>query len=397
MRKISKIIPEWKELIDLGLKYNKAETLRTLRHIFRSLWIYYAIMNEKLNLEIKRENITLLKNNLVKIFNYNRDIFPLLLLFHDIGRPFNREWHTFESANLIKQKKMLSKLGLNFKQQKVLYGTIKYHLLLGTIFTGESSYYGAISIFNDQDLQELWSFQEDIYTFFQILTTFTIIDILGYDYSRIFDHYFDNYENIHQNLTSIFIKTRTFAFDNRRFALFKALSDLDIQNLKWRISCALRIFQFVDTNSELTKELYYSKIEGALRETGNSWENFIKSLQDEHTVIQFKYALPLLMVLASTSFKREPIKYDDQVDPRLFLFWQNCCEKVRYYQRKNQRKEKKIPKLWNFIFELPRGWFYKKEYIDFLRSEKLFDYLKKITPIYSSEFDNYFVNFSLII
>jgi len=354
-------------------------------------------MNEKLNLEIKKENLAILKNNLVEIFYYNKNIFPLLLLFHDIGRPFNKEWHTFESANLINQKNLFPKLDLNLKQQKVLYGTIKYHLLPGTIFTGESSYYGAISIFNDQDLHELWSSQEDIYIFFQILSAFTIIDILGYDYSRIFDHYFDNYEKIRQDLSGIFIKTRNFTMNNRRFAIFKALSNLDIQNLKWRISCALRIFQFVYTNSKLTKELYYSKIEDALRGICNSWEDFNKSLQNKHSVIQFKYALPLLMVLASASFKREPIKIEDKVDPKLFHFWQICCEKVSIYQKMDQRKERKIPKLWNFVFELPQGWFYKKEYTNFLRSEKFFKYLKTITPTYDSKFDNYFLNFSPII
>ncbi|MFW9772611.1 MAG: hypothetical protein ACFFEO_10690, partial [Candidatus Thorarchaeota archaeon] len=318
-----------------------------------------------------------------------------LLLFHDIGRPFNREWHTFESANLIKQNGLLVKLQLSLNQQLILYGAIKYHLLPGTIFTGESSYYGTISILNDIELEELWQSEEETHIFFQTLTAFTIIDILGYDYSRIFDHYFDYYEIIRQNLFEIFHKTRALEMEERRFKAFKDLSNLDIQNLKWRVSCALRIFQFVKTKPELTEEFYYSKIEDGLKEIGNTWENFASSLQNRDIVIQFKYALPALMILASFSFKREPIKNNQKVDENLFQFWQTCCNKVLCYHNKAQNNDIEIPKLWNFTFKLPRGWFYQKDYINFIRSEKFIIALQKINPKYDSKFDNYFVNFSV--
>lgn len=395
MNKIVKRLPEWGHLIKKGLEYNQTETLRTLRHIFRSLWIYYAVINEKLRLEIKSKNLNLLKNTLIEIEQYNKNLFPLLLLFHDIGRPFNREWHSFKSAELIKQIKLSSKLQLNLKQQSVLYGTIKYHLLPGTIFTGESSYYGAISIFNDHELENLWQVEGDNLIFFQILTAFTIIDILGYDYAKIFDHYFDHYESIRQNLTEIVNKTKSLRIDEQKFALFNALSNLDKKNFKWRLSCALRIFQFVNTKPELTEKLYYTIIEDGLRDSGANWENFIQSLQDKHTFIQFKYALPVLMVLALFSFKRDPIKNNEKVDSKLFQFWQTCCDKVFYYCNKTHRKNNTIPKLWNFTFKLPQGWFYKKKYVDYIRSEKFILSLKNITPKYDMNFDNYFVNFSL--
>ncbi|MFX1496168.1 MAG: hypothetical protein ACFFBH_01445 [Promethearchaeota archaeon] len=395
MNKIVKRLPEWGYLIKNGLEYNQTETLRTLRHIFRSLWIYYAALNENLRLEVKSKNLDLLKNTLIEIVQYDKNIFPLLLLFHDIGRPFNRVWHNFESADLIKQIKLYSKLQLNLKQQSVLYGTIKYHLLPGTIFTGESSYYGASSIFTDLDLENLWQVKEDNHIFFQILTAFTIIDILGYDYAKIFNHYFDNYESIRQNLTEIADKTKSLPLEERKITLFNALSNLDKKNFKWRLSCALRIFQFVNTKPKLTKQLYYTIMEDGLKDSGTNWENFTKSLQDKHTFIQFKYALPVLMILASFSFKRDPIKNNEKVDTKLFQFWQTCCDKVLYSPNKIHRKENSIPKLWNFTFKLPQGWFYKKEYIDYLRSEKFIIALKNITPKYDMKFDNYFINFSL--
>jgi len=388
-------VPGWGNFILKGIDYDRSETLRTLRHIFRSLWVYYAIMNNRFEVEIKSENLSLLKNTLNKIFQYNSEIFPLLLLFHDIGRPFNKEWHTFESSNIIKQNRLLTKFRLSLEQQLILYGTIKYHLLPGTIYTGESSYYGAISIFNDKDLQILWQSTGDISIFFHILNAFTLVDIWGYDYSKIYDHYFRNYDKIRLNLSDIFNKTKSFKFEERSFALFNALSNLDKNNLKWRISCALRIFQFIETSPDLTIDLYFSKVDEALAQIGIDWNIFAKSLEDKHTVIQFKYGLPLVMLLASGSFKREPINHDDKIDPKLFYFWQTCCEKVSFHLKETFLKDNKIPRAWNFIFGLPRGWFFKEEYMNYIRSEQFLKDLTKIPSKYDPNFDSYFVNFKL--
>jgi len=382
-------VPGWGDFILKGIDYDRSETLRTVRHIFRSLWVYYAMMNNKFEVDIKSENLSLLKNTLNKIYQYNSEIFPLLLLFHDIGRPFNKEWHTFESANIIKHNNLLSKFQLSLKQQLILYGAIKYHLLPGTIYTGESSYYGAISVFNDKDLEILWESTEDISIFFHILNAFTLVDIWGYDYSKIYDHYFRYYDKIRLNISEIFNKTKSFKFEERNFALFYALSNLDKNNLKWRVSCALRIFQFIKTSPDLTIDLYYSKVDEALAEIGINWITFAKSLEDKHTVIQFKYSLPLVMLLASGSFKREPINNEDKIDPKLFYFWQNCCEKVSFL------KNNKIPRAWNFIFGLPIGWFFKKEYMNYVRSEQFLNDLRKIPAKYDPNFDSYFVNFKL--
>ncbi|MFW9947250.1 MAG: hypothetical protein ACFFDX_10530, partial [Candidatus Odinarchaeota archaeon] len=257
------------------------------------------------------------------------------------------------------------------------------------------SYYGAISIFNDKDLHTLWQSTKDISIFFLILNAFTLVDIWGYDYSKIYDHYFRNYDKIRLNLSDIFDKTKSLEFKERSFALFDAFSNLDTNNLKWRISCALRIFQFIDTSPDLMIDLYYSKVDEALAEIGLNWNTFAKSLEKKHTVIQFKYGLPLVMLLASGSFKREPIKNKDKIDPKLFYFWQNCCEKVSLHLKETSKEETIIPQVWNFIFELPRGWFFKKEYINYIRSEEFLKNLRKIPYKYEPNFNSYFVKFKL--
>ncbi|MEJ2296681.1 MAG: hypothetical protein P8Y23_18185, partial [Candidatus Lokiarchaeota archaeon] len=79
-----------------------------------------------------------------------------LLLYHDIGRPFNKEWHTFESAKMIQEDISLLTSEIPQKYIKILLGVIKNHLLIGTIFTGESSYGGAIALLKDQSLNNIW-------------------------------------------------------------------------------------------------------------------------------------------------------------------------------------------------------------------------------------------------
>ena len=67
-----KKLPEWGLLIKKGLNNYRSETLRTLRHIFRSLWVYYAFINERINLSVKKENLLLLKDILI-ILNHIRN------------------------------------------------------------------------------------------------------------------------------------------------------------------------------------------------------------------------------------------------------------------------------------------------------------------------------------
>ena len=113
MKRLRNLLPEWSNIIYNGLKYDETETFRTIRHIFRSLWTFYAIMNGNFESNVKKENINSLQKDLEKVSRFQSDFFPLLLIYHDIGRPFNREWHTFESAKIVQQGKMFQSFNLS--------------------------------------------------------------------------------------------------------------------------------------------------------------------------------------------------------------------------------------------------------------------------------------------
>ena len=392
MVKVSKIVPEWANIFRQGIEKDKEETYRTLRHTFRSLFVYFNLLEDNFKLNIKHENIVLLKRILDKIFKFDENIFCLILLYHDIGRPFNKELHNLESAKIIREKNVFKTISLSLDKKIVLYGVIKNHLLPGTIFTGESSYYGASSLFKDVELRNVWLEKKSIELFFNVLNAFTFVDILGYDYSMIYDHYFDYYSRIQENLINVFSRIN---FNDEKEAhqkLYQKLSEIDQKNLKWRIACALRIFQFIDTKSYLTKEFYFSKIDNCLNFIGSNWSHFVNLLGKNHSIIQFKYALPIMAVLALGRFKREPLNKEDTVKSEIFKFWKVCCQIIDSFNFNNKQANSEVPKLWNITFKIPRGWFLNVNYINLILSELFFNTLENSAPKYVQETDSYDLN-----
>ncbi|MFX0070358.1 MAG: hypothetical protein ACFFAO_04630, partial [Candidatus Hermodarchaeota archaeon] len=290
------------------------------------------------------------------------------------------------------QKDLFKKFSLSLSQKTILIGNIKYHLLPGTIFTGESSYSGAVSLLNDNSLLEIWKSPSDIEIFFSSLIDFTLIDIWGYDYSKIYDHYFDYYAQIRSNLSKIFIKNTNNSPIERVNAVREDYFKIDDQNLKWRVACALRIFQFVETQNYLTKDFFYDKIDESLARINLNWNQFKISLGKVHPLIQFKYALAIMMILASGSFKREPLTPSEEIQPYIFNFWEVCANMVKNFRHTHQPNKKREFMLWNFIFEFPYRSIFKPKFLKYVSSGSLFNNLKEQTPKYDSELNQYIIN-----
>ncbi|TFF88660.1 MAG: HD domain-containing protein [Promethearchaeota archaeon] len=383
---IKKIVPEWAKLIQKGLEINEEETHRTIKHIFRSICVFFFILDEEIELKLSSQFKRYLKSNLNRLYETNPDLFLYILLYHDIGRPFNREWHTFESANLIEKQGLLSpKTSVPKKYIRILLGVIRHHLLLGTIFTGESSYLGALILLKDRSLHHVWESKEETELFFQILILFTVIDIMGYQYSKIFDHYLDYYLKIKDNLVIGFNRVRALQnLEEKEHSLYLFFHRLDEEKFKWRVACALRIFQFANTTKKLTEDFYFRKIDEGLERIGSNWSLFSRELSAWHPWIQFKYALPLTMILAAKSFSRTPINKQFVVNGDLFLFWDVCASKV-----KEIKTERKKPAIYNVIFEFPRNWFLNHDILQLLNKEKLFSLIRTAQSFFNYEFESY--------
>lgn len=380
-----RLLPNWEKIIQKGLEVDKEETFRTIKHIFRSINIYFSLKNDQSSDDLNSNFQTFLKSHFNHLYDIHPDLFINILLYHDIGRPFNKEWHTFESAKIVEENILMLESKIPQKYIKIMLGVIKHHLLLGTIFTGESSYMGALILLQDQSLNRIWKSKEDTNLFFQILLAFTVIDILGYDYSKIFDHYLYYYLKIKNNLENGFNRIRTIRNPKEKEdTLSNIFQKLDEENLKWRLACSLRIFQFITTKSELTEDFYYRKIEQGLEEIGSNWQLFKEKLGYTHSLIQFKYALPLMMILASGSFSRSPFDQDFIINEKFYRFWEVCSSKVK----KNTVHQDRVT-LWNIIFQFPRNWFRDIDFLELLRCESLFALIERARPVFDDSLSAY--------
>lgn len=359
LKKLSSIFPNWFDLVEKGMKVDREEAIRTLRHTLHTLKVYFSIMNDIFETNVNKTNIEEFKKELLRFYEYHPLYFFLILLYHDIGRPFNRTWHTLKSEELIKKFNLLKQYSLSNEIEKLILTIIKHHLLVGTIFTGESSYYGSITLYSDIKKMDNNLSDYQIQMLFDTLKIFTLIDILGYDYGKIYDHYFLYYNNIAANLINIFQNGITFRNGKEHKEFLKSsLFRLDSMNLKWRIACSLRIFQFITVKPSLTKEFYYSKIEKGLANFGTTWNKFENNLGKNHSRLQFKYALPLMMILSTKKFRREPIDASFHIQPEIFSFWENCAKIV---DRKIYNLPNSIYNSFYIVFDFPRYWFFKSD------------------------------------
>ena len=204
-KKFLRQFPNLSEIFEMGIKRDRQEFIRTIRHIFRSIKIYTKLLDKTFSYDLFSEKtITSIYNKIKKIESTNHLFIALILIYHDIGKFVRKRDHPQQSFVLISDRKLLSPFKLERYDHLLIEKVIQYHILFATIFTGESTHYGSFSLINDLELTQLISDNKYLDLFVDLLEIFTFIDILGYSYSQIFDHYLIYYELINQNLKDIF-------------------------------------------------------------------------------------------------------------------------------------------------------------------------------------------------
>jgi hypothetical protein len=314
---------------DLGKK-NKDEYQRTIRHIFRSFKVFFLIISDDFSHEtISEESIAKIREKTLNQHSQNELIIPILLIYHDIGRLLDNKKHPFHSYDLISKMNLLDNFNLSYIDKLLLKKIIHYHLLIATIFTGESTFYGIYSLLNDTEFIKLLSSETSINRFIDIMEIFTYIDILGYVYTKIYDHYVKYYDEVSSKLKIIL---NSWPDNDSALKKAKAYSE---EWLEWRLAGALRIFQFVETKPYLTKEFYYNKLKESTENSDNNplqnlnWELIKKNYLNHSYKIQMRYSLALLMILAFGSFQRMGLKINTGISYRLILFWTLLSKEVK--------------------------------------------------------------------
>ena len=185
-----KSFPNLSEIFEMGITRDKQEFTRTVKHIFRSIKIFLNILSDSFTIEgFSSQTLSKILKKLEKIQQYNTLIFPLILSYHDIGKFIRKRDHPHQSFILISSRNLLSPFNLLENDRILIEKVIQYHVLFATIYTGESTYYGSYSLIRDPILAQLLSDHKYLSLFIDLLEIFTYIDILGYYFSSIFDHY----------------------------------------------------------------------------------------------------------------------------------------------------------------------------------------------------------------
>jgi hypothetical protein len=349
-----KSFPNLPEIFCLGVERDKDEFIRTIRHIFRSIKIYLEILEKTYSYSgFSDETLSKIFHKIQNIQGYNQLLIPLILIYHDIGKFIRKRDHPHQSYILISERDLLAPFKLSENDKLLVEKVIEYHILFATIYTGESTYYGTYSLIKDISLVRLLSDQTYLKLFVNLLEIFTYIDILGYSYSQIFDHYVVFYKRINQNLKDIF----SLLPDTEKS--IKKSFQYSIDWIEWRIAGALRIFQFIGTEPYLTEQFYYNIIKASLDDLPFEdfnfkrigWDNLIETELRQSSKIQIKYGLAFLMILTFGSFHRATIKEDVKISHKLLLFWLLLCREVqnRSYENKNA--------IWNVYILGITNWF----------------------------------------
>lgn len=231
------IFPNLKRIFQDAREKNRDEIQRTIRHIFRSYKIFFLIKSgEFFHETLSKDALTKIQDKVLNQHSQNPLIIPILLIYHDIGRYIDNKEHPYHSYHLISRMNLLDPFELSDIEILLIRKLIHYHLFIATIYTGESTFYGIYSLLNDPEFNKLIENENIIDRFIDLLEVFTYIDILGYYYTKIFDHYVKYYDEINLKLKMIL-----YIWPNKELALQKA-KEYSQEWLEWRLAGALRIF-----------------------------------------------------------------------------------------------------------------------------------------------------------
>jgi hypothetical protein len=349
---ILSIFPNLRTIFQDGKNKDNDEFQRTIRHIFRLFKIFFLIKDGEFSHDtISKDSLDKIREKLLNQYTQKKLILPLILMYHDIGRLDNKKEHPQHSYFLISNQNMLSPFGLSETEELLIEKVIQYHLLFATIYTGESTFFGIYSILNDSEFNKLSNNKENFNRFIDLLEIFTYIDILGYSYARVYDHYVEYYDKINLKLKNILN-----LWSNKQAALKLAL-EYSQQRMDWRIAGALRIFQYINTKPYLTEEFYFNKIKESINEDVEKivdlfeWKMIKELILPESSKIQMKYGLAILMLLALGKFFRGPIEKDQRISSNLVVFWILLSKEIV------KRSDEGNKFLWNVHFlGLPNWW-----------------------------------------
>ncbi len=346
-----RLFPPLEETFQKGLTKDPQEFFKTLPHIFQAQAAYNRIYSGDFpESQLDRDAIKAVHDLAHCLASFSPFVMPAILWLHDIGRFEDKRRHNEKSAEMILEFNLLKDRGLTMEEAILIRKVVQYHLLIGTLYTGESSYMSFESLLFDEEFQIIMNDSTSIKRFLDSLTLFTMIDVWGYHINDISPTMIGNYLEIKKEMGEIF----TNKGDIKKVA--KGLKEKSRKHLDWRLMGYMMAFSKIGKKPHLTLDFYAGMIDDGFKRyieregLSIDWDRFKDKYLDKFDQVQFKYGLGVLIPLTyGGTGKKMHLKEDTKVNPNLFHLLANINSRIKKEEETNPQS---IPgALWNVIFK----------------------------------------------
>ena len=345
------LFPPLEDIFRRWIGEDPLEFQRTLIHTFQTQAAYNRICSGDFpESRLDRDAIRDVKNLAVSISSFSPLVIPTILWLHDIGRFEDKRRHNEKSAEMISEFDLLGNRGLSEEEAILIKKVVQYHLLIGTLYTGESSYMSFEPLLRDKEFQTILGNKSSMRLYIDSLTLFTMIDVWGYHINDISPTMISNYLEIKEEMKEIFAESS----DHTR--IMKGLKEKSRKHLDWRLMGYMMAFSKIGKKPHLTVDFYARMINDGFKNyaeregLSSDWNSFKDKYLDRIDQVQFKYGLAVLIPLTyGGTGKTMHLTEHTRVNPNLLHLLVNINSRISREQEVNSQC---IPDaLWNVVFK----------------------------------------------
>lgn len=345
------LFPPLQEIMAKGQKNDLREYHRTLVHIFQTQAVYNRIVaGDFPESTLDRNDIKDVCKLAHLISSFSSVLMPAILWLHDVGRFKDKKQHNEISAEMIMQHGMLNDNGLKKEEIILIQNVVKHHLLIGTLYTGESSYTSFEHLLKDDNFLFILDNNKLMDMFLDSLTLFTMIDVWGYHINDISVTMIKNYFEINREIKTIFCS------DKKTDEIMNSLREKSRDHLDWRLMGYLMAFSKIGKKSHLTYDYYLGLIKQGFKKYIDregivaTWDEFKEKYLNKINKVEFKYGLGILIPLSYGGTGRKMhLTKETIVNPNLFHLLVKINERISKEEKSNRQCISMG--LWNVIFK----------------------------------------------
>lgn len=357
------LFPPLEDLFNKWHNEDSSEFFRTIVHTFQTQAAYNRILSGNFpESGLDREDIQDVCRLAESTSSFSEPLMPIILWFHDIGRFIDRRTHNERSAEMIIDLDLLKDLDLSDKEAVLVRKVVQYHLLIGTLYTGESSYMSFEPLLNDNEFQTLLKDQFYTKIFIEALTLFTMIDVWGYHINGVSSITIGNYLDIMGEMEEIFAESSDISKIKRR------LKEKSKKHMDSRLMGFMMAFTKIGTKPHLTLEFFKSMLNETFqkyiteKKLSIDWNTFKDRYLNKIDKVHFKYGLGVLIPLSyDGTDSQKHFMEDKRVNPNLLHLLATINNKILKEEKTNSNCNPDA--LWSVLFRGYPPWNIKTDFL----------------------------------